>query len=188
MNPVHKEGDIMPKVINNLRETILLESKNILLTQSFKDLSIREIAKRCNIGTGTFYNYFSTKEQLAAEIFREDWKKVSNLVDELKLTEEPCKEKFRKIYLSIGVFVNSYMSVFNEMAALSDDNYKCKEANKYDVLYHKISELLEIEKNKGNVTSTLTSYNLAEFMVSNLMYLNKSKFISFDELYDNLKI
>lgn len=188
MNTVHKGGENMPKVIKDLRKTILLESKNILLTQSFKDLSIREIAKRCDIGTGTFYNYFSTKEQLASEIFREDWKKVSILVDELKLTQEPCKEKFRKIYLSIGVFVSSYISIFNEMAALSKGDYSCKEAHKYDVLYIKISELLDIEKAKGNVVSTLSSYNLAEFMISNIMYLNKSKFISFDELYDNFKI
>ena len=188
MNTVHKGGTYMPKVIENLRETIILESKNILLTQSFKDLSIREIAKRCNIGTGTFYNYFSTKEELAAEIFREDWKKVSNLVDELKLSDAPCKEKFREIYVSIGTFVNSYISIFNEMASLSGENYKCKESNKYDVLYIKVSELLSIEKARGNVTSTLSSYNLAELIVSNLMYLTKNKFISFDELYDNLKI
>jgi AcrR family transcriptional regulator len=178
----------MPKVIENLRETIILESKNILLTQSFKDLSIREIAKRCNIGTGTFYNYFSTKEQLAVEIFRQDWKKVSNLVDELKLSEAPCKEKFREIYASIGTFVNSYISIFNEMASLSGEDYRCKESNKYDVLYMKVSELITIEKARGNVTSTLSSYSLAELIISNLMYLNKNKFISFDELYDNLKI
>ena len=188
MNTVHKRGDNMPKVIENLRETIILEAKNILLTQGFKDLSIREIAKSCNIGTGTFYNYFSTKEDLVAEIFREDWKKVSNLVDELKLTEEPCKEKFRKIYISIGMFVNSYIPIFYEMATLSGNDYRCREANRYDVLYTKISELLDIEKSKGNVISTLSSYKLAELIVSNLMYLNKNKFISFDELYDNLKI
>ncbi|MEK6265499.1 MAG: TetR/AcrR family transcriptional regulator [Clostridium sp.] len=178
----------MPKVIENLRETIILEAKNILLTQSFKELSIRELAKSCNIGTGTFYNYFSTKEQLVAEVFRGDWKKVSNLVDELKLTDEPCKEKFRKIYVSIGVFVASYIPIFYEMAMLSGNDYICREANKYDVLYTKISELLDIEKAKENVISTLSSYKLAELIVSNLMYLNKNKFISFDELYDSLKI
>ena len=188
MNTVHKRGDNMPKVIENLRETIILEAKNILFTKGFKDLSIREIAKCSNIGTGTFYNYFSTKEDLAAEIFREDWKKVSNLVDELKLTEESCKEKFRKIYISIGMFVSSYISIFYEMATLKGNEHRCTEANRYDVLYTKISELLDIEKAKGNVISTLSSYKLAELIVSNLMYLNKNKFISFDELYDNLKI
>jgi len=178
----------MPKIIENLRETIILEAKKILLTQGFKDLNIREMAKICNIGTGTFYNYFSTKEDLVAEIFREDWKKVSNLVDELKYTKEPCKEKIRKIYLSIGLFVNSYIPIFYEMAMLSGNDYRCREANRYDVLYTKIGELLDIEKSKGNVISTLSSYKLAELIISNLMYINKNNFISFDELYDNLKI
>jgi AcrR family transcriptional regulator len=188
MNIVHKRGDNMPKVIENLKETIILETKNILLTKGFKDLSIREIAKSCNIGTGTFYNYFSTKDQLVAEIFRGDWKKVSNLVDELKLTEDPCKEKFRKIYISIGMFVSSYMPIFYEMAMLSGSDYRCRESNRYDVLYTKISELLDIEKANGNVISSLSSIKLAELIVSNLMYLNKNKYISFDELYDSLKL
>ncbi|MGH4138263.1 TetR/AcrR family transcriptional regulator [Clostridium sp.] len=188
MNAVHKRGDNMPKVIENLRETIILETKNILLTQGFRDLNIREIAKSCNIGTGTFYNYFSTKEDLVAEIFREDWKKVFNIVDELKLTEEPCKEKIRKIYLSIGMFVNSYIPIFYEMAMLNGNDHRCHETNRYDVLYTKLSELLDIEKAKGNVISTLSSYKLAELIVSNLMYLNKNRFISFNELYENLKI
>ena len=188
MNTVHKRGDNMPKVIENLRETIIVEAKNILVTLGFKDLNIREIAKGCNIGTGTFYNYFSTKEDLVSEIFREDWKKVSNLVDELKLTEEPFKEKIRKIYLSIGLFINSYIPIFYEMAMLSGNDYRCTEANKYDLLYIKLSELLDIEKSKGNVLSTLSSYKLAELIVSNLLYISKNKTISFDELYDNLKI
>jgi len=178
----------MPKVIENLKEIIILEAKKILLTQGFKDLNIREMAKICNIGTGTFYNYFSTKEELVAEVFRDDWKKVSNLVDELKLTEESCKEKIRKIYISIGLFVNSYIPIFYEMAMLSGNDYRCREANRYDVLYIKISEMLDIEKSKGNITSALSSYKLAELIISNLMYLNKNKFMSFDELYDSLKI
>jgi len=178
----------MPKVIENLRATIILEAKNILLTHGFKDLNIREIAKSCNIGTGTFYNYFSTKEDLVSEIFREDWKKVSDLVDELKITEEPCKEKFRKIYISTGMFIKSYIPIFYEIAMLSGNDHRCRESNRYDILYIKISELLDIEKSKGNVISTLSSYKLAELITSNLMYINKNNFMSFDELYDILKI
>ena len=188
MNTVHKRGDNMPKVIENLRGTIILEAKNILLTQGFKDLNIRQIAKSCNIGTGTFYNYFSTKEELVSEIFRDDWNKVSSLVDKLKRTEEPCKEKFRKIYVSIDMFVSSYISIFYEIATLNGNDHKCTESNRYDVLYTKLSELLDIEKTKGNIISPLSSYKLAELIVSNLMYINKNRFISFDELYDSLKI
>lgn len=188
MNIVHKRGDHMPKVIENLKETIILEAKNILLTHGFKDLSIREIAKICNIGTGTFYNYFHTKDDLVAEIFRDDWRKVSMLVEHLKLTDEPCKEKIRKINKSIGMFVNSYTPIFYEIATLSGNDHRCREANRYDVLYTKLSELLDIEKTKGNVVSNLSSFKLAELIISNLMYINKNNFISFDEFYDNLKI
>ncbi len=178
----------MPKIIENARQNLILEGKKLLLNKSYKDLSIREIAKNCSIGIGTFYNYFSTKDELVSEIFREDWRKVSGRVDGLKHSDESCKEKFRKIYTSLEMFVSNYLSIFYEMAMLKGYNYECKEANKFDVLYSSISELIDIEKSRGNIKSKLSSQKLAQFIVSNLIYLNKNRYMSFDELYDSLKL
>lgn len=178
----------MPKIIENLRENLILEGKKLLLDKSYKDLSIREIAKNCNIGTGTFYNYFSTKDELVSEIFRGDWKKVSDLVNRLKQVDEPCKEKFRKIYTSIEMFLSNYLSIFYEMAMIKGYNYECGETGRFNALYDSISELVDMEKSKGNVKSELSSRKLAQFIVSNLIYLNKNRYMSFDELYDSLKL
>lgn len=178
----------MPKIIENLRENLILEGKKLLLNKSYKDLSIREIAKNCNIGTGTFYNYFSTKDDLVSEIFRGDWKKVSELVNRLKQSDESCKEKFREIYMSLEMFVSNYLSIFYEMAMLKGYNYQCKETNRFDMLYASISELIDKERLRGNIKSELSSEKLAQLIVSNLIYLNKNKYMTFDELYDSLNL
>lgn len=188
MNKVQERGGAMPKIIENVRENLILEGKKMLLNKSYKDLSIREIAKNCGIGTGTFYNYFSTKDELVSEIFREDWSKVSDLVNNLKYLDESCKEKFRKIYISLETFVSNYLSIFYEIAMLKGYSYECKEANRFDALYSGISELIDIERARGNIKSGLSSPKLAQFIVSNLIYLNKNKYMSFDELYDSLKL
>lgn len=46
------------------REKILGESKNIFIEKSYTDVSIREIAKRCEISVGSFYQYFTDKDDL----------------------------------------------------------------------------------------------------------------------------
>lgn len=90
----------MPKGFDNLKETIIQESRKLLSNKGYKDLNIREIAKNCDIASGTFYNYFSSKDDLILEIVREDWRQITDLIEDLKVTYEPCKEKFRKIYLN----------------------------------------------------------------------------------------
>lgn len=63
----------MPKVIENLRENILQSAKDALLTKGYDALTIRSVARTCGIAVGTVYNYFPSKEMLAAEVMLEDW-------------------------------------------------------------------------------------------------------------------
>lgn len=178
----------MPKIIENLRETIVQEGRKLLSNKGYKELNVREIAKKSNIALGTFYNYFSTKDELILEIVREDWRKISDLIERLKGTDESCKEKFRKIYLSLELFISSYISIFIAMAMLNNYSYDHMSNNKFHLLYGKASELIDIEKTKNHIHSPLSSYKLAQLIISNLIYLNTNKYISFDELYDNFKI
>ncbi|MEA4900920.1 TetR/AcrR family transcriptional regulator [Desulfitobacterium sp.] len=182
----------MPKIIENLKETIILESRNLLSQKGYNDFNVREIAKKCNIALGTFYNYFPTKDEVVMEIVREDWWEISNLVDQLMTTDEPFKEKIRKIYLSLRQFISSYILIFIEMAAIKkpSNRISCdhESPDKFYLLYNKLSELIDIERTKGHINSSLSSYKLAQFIMSNLIYLNRNEYITFDELYNHLKI
>lgn len=178
----------MPKIIENLKETIILESRRLLANKGYDDFNIREIAKHCNIALGTFYNYFPTKDELVIEIVREDWKEISNLVEKLMVTDESFKEKIRKIYLAVGQFISNYISIFMEMAMLKKPSYNHESPDRFQLLYNKLGELIDIERAKGHIHSRLSSYNLAQLIMSNLIYLNKNQYISFDELYDHLKL
>jgi Transcriptional regulator len=178
----------MPKIIEHLRETIILEGRKLLSNKGYKELNVREIAKNCNIALGTFYNYFSTKDGLVLEIVREDWRQISDLIEGLKLTDESCKEKIRKIYLSLEFFISSYISIFIEMAVPKNHSYDHMSHDKFHLLYGKLSELIDLERTKGHIHSPISSYKLAQLIMSNLIYLNTNKYISFDELYDSFKI
>lgn len=178
----------MPKIIENLKETIILESRKLLTDKGYENFNVREIAKKCNIALGTFYNYFSTKDELILEIVREDWRGISDLVERLKKTEEPFKEKIRKIYLALELFISSYISIFVEMSVSNKHNPGHMSHDTFHLLYGKLSELIDIERTKDHIHSPLLSYKLAQLIMSNLIYLNTTNYISFDELYDSFKI
>ncbi|MGB3367901.1 MAG: helix-turn-helix domain-containing protein [Acidaminobacteraceae bacterium] len=177
----------MPKIIEDLKTNILKESKELLIANGYNKLSMRSVSSRCEIAVGTLYNYFPNKESLVVHIFREDWIVVSLQIDSLIYIDSDCKEKFRQIYNLLSSFSNTYLSTFYEMASKKNSS-KCIESDKFKPIYQKVSELIDYEKSKNNIISVVDSNTLAEFIVSNLLYLNRSKYISFDDLYILLSI
>lgn len=176
----------MPKIIENVKENLILEGRKTLIENSYAQLNIRDIAKNCGIAIGTFYNYFPNKEDFVSEIFRDDWRNTLALADSLKETEVPLKEKIRKIYSSMQAFVDRYISIFYEIAMLK--GYESKRDYDMKDIYIKMEEILAVEKAKGSVKSGLSPEKLAHFVISNIMYLNKNKYMSFDELYEQMNI
>lgn len=63
----------MPKIIENLRETLLAASRTLLLEEGYRALTMRQVAGLCHVAVGTVYNYFPSKDMLAAHILLEDW-------------------------------------------------------------------------------------------------------------------
>jgi AcrR family transcriptional regulator len=176
----------VPKIIENVKESLILEGRKTLIEKSYKELNIRDIAKNVGIAIGTFYNYFPNKEVFVYQIFMDDWKNTLDLADSLKNSEEPLKEKVRKIYLSMQDFVDRYISIFYEIAMLK--GYESK--REYDMrdLYIKLEEILTSEKENGNIQSPLSPEKLSHFIISNLMYLSKNKYITFDEMFQHMNI
>ena len=63
----------MPKIIENLRQTLLSAARTLLLREGYAALTIRRVAAISGIAVGTVYNYFPSKELLAAAVMLEDW-------------------------------------------------------------------------------------------------------------------
>jgi AcrR family transcriptional regulator len=176
----------VPKIIENVKENLILEGRNTLIEKNYKELNIRDIAQSCYIAIGTFYNYFPNKEEFVSEIFRDDWRNTLILAEKLKTTDEPLKEKIQKIYLSMQNFVDRYISIFYEIAMLK--GYESKRDYDMKDIFIKMQEILIIEKAKGSIKSPLSPEKLAHFIISNLMNLNKNKYMSFDELYEQMNL
>ena len=186
MNIVHKGGETVPKKIENVQEKILIESKKILLNKGYSNLNIREICSNCTIALGTFYNYFSNKDELLFRILREDWSKTIKLANSLKCSDEPFKFKLHKIYMSMQQFTKDFFPIFNEL--VETKSYTGRSTHNFSELTLVIEELLQIEIQNHNIAIPISIDKYAEFILSNLIYLCKKQYISLDELFLILNI
>ena len=106
----------MAKIIDNLYFNIQEVGKKILLEDGYKKMTLRLVANKCNIATGTVYNYFKSKDQLVATIMFKDWKSmidvtvpkllnIDSSIDGLKLVFKMIKDYtaiYQKAWLDYG--------------------------------------------------------------------------------------
>jgi AcrR family transcriptional regulator len=191
MNIVHEQcsycyrrGNV-PKIIENIRETILAKGKEMLIEESYKNFNIRKLAKNCEIGLGTLYNYFDNKEVLVYHIFLSDWESTMKLADELKEEKLSIREKLHMIYTSLETFVSQYLRIFWEM---SDNNKTGFPHDHYIELHKKIKELILAEQNLGNISTNIDIDKLGYFIMSNMLNNIKFKHLTFDEMMGYIKI
>lgn len=64
----------MPKNLANIETEIIQVTRKMILENGYEKLNIRDIAKRCGIATGTFYNYFRSKQAIVSSLLDADWK------------------------------------------------------------------------------------------------------------------
>jgi AcrR family transcriptional regulator len=113
----------MPRIIENLREQLLLEAKRQVSELGYHGVTVRSVAGACGVGVGTVYNYFDSKEMLIATLLLEGWKKHLDKMSALP-TDEP-RERLYGIYRALSDFADENRALFsdNEARRLSSVNF-----------------------------------------------------------------
>ena len=103
----------MPKVIENIRESILQTARNTLLSDGYERLSLREVARQCNIAVGTIYNYFPSKLALIVAIMLDDWTEQTEKIQKACANAENAEDGIKSIFPNLREFVLLYQDVWN---------------------------------------------------------------------------
>ena len=74
----------MPKILEDPRDRILTEAREMIKENGYEELSMRKLAKACDIGIGTLYNYFKNKHSIVLEIIRLDWELSLNRLEKVR--------------------------------------------------------------------------------------------------------
>ena len=103
----------MPKIIEHAKERLLEEAREMLFSQGYRRLNIRDVAKRCRMATGTVYNYFPSKEVLTAQIILEDWTKALSQMRRAAQAGDRMAG-LRGVYQELAAFQEKYRPIFGE--------------------------------------------------------------------------
>jgi AcrR family transcriptional regulator len=97
----------MPKNLNNIREDILLVTRQLLKDTGYPDLSIRKIAAKCGVASGTVYNYYSSKNEIIAEILYNEWNLMLRRIDQSTKASIKVIDKLEIMFNELSYFMNN---------------------------------------------------------------------------------
>jgi len=80
---------------------ILRCGRELFRNKGFKDTNVADIMKMAGLGTGTFYNYYSSKDKLFMDIFLEENMKLKkSIMESIDLDGDPMNVIREIIYLN----------------------------------------------------------------------------------------
>ena len=102
----------MPKVINQLKETILTATKAIIAKEGIDNLTIKKVADSSKIAVGTIYNYYKGKKELLSALLIEDWLIIYKDIEEKCFEVDDILTSFEIINDGIATFIIKYENLF----------------------------------------------------------------------------
>ena len=132
----------MPKIILNLRENILKESKKILKTEGYEKLTVRRVAKLCGVAVGTVYNYFPSKEMLTAGVMLDDWNRSLGDMRKAALAAPSPMKGLEEICTLIRRFVGEYTETWEQYRSRGVNN--AQSPYRHHILVAQIAEAVSV--------------------------------------------
>ncbi len=164
----------MAKIIENVYETILQEGKKILLNEGYNKMTLRLVASKANIATGTIYNYFSSKDVLVSKIMWGDWMILNNeLVEELKEVNDVISG-IEKIFMMLKKYTDIYKLAWDDYGgslSLQSDRHK--------ILINQLSSYIDELLKRFDVS---TINNLSRFISEIVLNAGSRGDVYFDDI------
>ncbi|WP_404451491.1 TetR/AcrR family transcriptional regulator [Virgibacillus necropolis] len=95
------------------QKNIIQSAKRIFAEKGFQNSSMAEIAKDAEVGTGTIYNYFSSKGAILLTIFFDDIEQIQN-DNQLEIANHSGQlvEEIMQLMMPLTEFFNHYTKSF----------------------------------------------------------------------------
>ena len=144
-------------------KTILFNcGKELFSRNGFKDTNVSDITKTSGIGTGTFYNYYSSKEELFMEIYLEENEKLKKkIMKSVNIDQEPGSVVKELMLLNLkGMKSNPILKEwYNKEVSVKIENYfrEQKGLNRLDFMYQDFLEIIKKWQEEGKIRNDIDS-------------------------------
>ncbi|MBB6450155.1 AcrR family transcriptional regulator [Geomicrobium halophilum] len=163
-----------------MRQTIKKESIRLFGENGFKETSIQDIVQALHVTKGTFYYYFSSKEELLTEIHFEF---IDNLVEQIdEIASHTTKKNHQKLVDVVRLMVINIKSerssgniLFREMRHLGENSYTEIARKRYEVRERVegiIEEGIRDGEFRANLNSSIVSLGILGIVNWSYQWLN----------------
>jgi AcrR family transcriptional regulator len=94
---VYRKTDRVAARLADTRRGILDAARELVSTGGFAAVQMTEVAKKAGVATGTLYRYFSSKEALCRQVFREVSAREMGMLAEIAAGDEAASERLVKV-------------------------------------------------------------------------------------------
>lgn len=81
----------------NRQEQIREAAVQVMAREGFHQATTDRIAAQAGVAVGTIYNYYRSKEEILADIFRVEYRRRADYLDELNRQQLPSLEKIQRV-------------------------------------------------------------------------------------------
>jgi AcrR family transcriptional regulator len=127
---------------------ILNCGRELFRSKGFKDTNIAEITKRAGMATGTFYNYYPSKDRLFMEIYLEENVKLKkSIMESVNLEASPITVMKEIMYLNLkGMSSNPILKEWYNRDVFHKIEQDFREGNGFDSVAFLYDSFIEIVK------------------------------------------
>jgi AcrR family transcriptional regulator len=127
---------------------ILKCGRELFISKGFKDTNVVEITKMAGIATGTFYNYYPSKEKLFMEIYLEENRKLKmNIMETINLEADPINVMKELMLLNFkGMSSNPILKEWYNRDVFNKIEQSFREENGLDYVDFLYDSFIEIVK------------------------------------------
>lgn len=127
---------------------ILKCGRELFSSKGFKDTSIAEITKMAGMATGTFYNYYPSKDKLFMEIYLEENVKLKrNIMESINLEASPIEVMKKIMFLNLkGMTSNPILKEWYNRDVFNKIEQSFREENGFDCVAFLYDNFIQIVK------------------------------------------
>lgn len=139
---------------------ILRCGKELFSSRGFKDTNVADITKMAGMATGTFYNYYSSKDKLFMDIYLEENKKLKKgILESLDLDGDPMNVMQEMMFLNLqGIMSHPILKEWYNRDVFSKIEQNFREENgtgNLDFLYESFTEVVKKWQRDGKMRSDI---------------------------------
>lgn len=136
--------------------------RELFNTKGFKDTNVSEITKMAGMATGTFYNYYTSKDTLFMEIYIEENVQLKrSILDSLDLKADPVSVMKEMLYKNYrGMLANPILKEWynREIFQKIEQNFREENALEHvDFLYDSFIDIVRKWQGEGKIRNDLSA-------------------------------